>query len=1135
MKKLAYFVMVFVATFLALNVVAIQAQTPVDQWGFLGGRIGGWQFMPGAAPGSASVGGNAQATSAWVALRGQFSSPITATTAQAIVVTGKIEFVGSGIDTWSGLRYGLFRHNSAGTLITSPVDSTRWSGSEADASGYMFTPVSGTNTPVDNNTQFIRVSGNWISSSSGSGPIRAAGLTEQKPRQAVATAGTYEFAFSVQPLANGTKEVRFYLIKGSAAQSTQATYYFGGSFIDTTTIVPTFNGVVFAAHTNEGSGSLPDLRQVKLTDVKAGLGAPITVPEAPWSAFYVSDWGSTPPRGTGWPILNRSTTVIGDASMGGTEPPKTWATIRGGFGTDLEVPTDKALIVSGQLEYVGGGVGGSYVGLRYALTYLQGATLNYKNTDSARWVYTSGFYGYELTPRAGTADIANGTNGVGTIWTLKNVAGWNSTYNVDIVPFATVEQAPRFADITEGVYDWAISVQRLADGSNEVRWYLVKKAAAGQPTTYWFGGTAIDTKAITTKFNGICFGIGDGITTGLKQFNLIGVKVDYGNPITVPAAPWAAFYVQNWGSTPPRGTGWPILNRSTTVIGDASMGGTEPPKTWATIRGGFGTDLEVPTDKALIVSGQLEYVGGGVGGSYVGLRYALTYLQGATLNYKNTDSARWVYTSGFYGYELTPRAGTADIANGTNGVGTIWTLKNVAGWNSTYNVDIVPFATVEQAPRFADITEGVYDWAISVQRLADGSNEVRWYLVKKAAAGQPTTYWFGGTAIDTKAITTKFNGICFGIGDGITTGLKQFNLIGVKVDLGAPITVPEAPWAAYYVGDWGFYGGKTGGWTLTKPLLGNATITGIDPIADLSSVRGGIGVRVGLKDGKALTVTGKLEFVGGGFEAWGSLRCGIFYSSNPGRLGTTGWSGTEGLNYGYLFLPPSGSNGPVDWTGTPGTWGGIIGGIWRNPGSDTAYVLGADLQSPANAVGSAGVYNFTISISPAGTGKNEVSFSLVKTDNSYSFKVKRIDTHSPLASTQFNCVAFAFNHGNTTTAINLTDVKVDLVDHIVKVEEPPAATIPTAYALSQNYPNPFNPSTVIGYDIPKNSHVSVRIYDVLGRLVATLVDGVQSPSSYRVQWNPAGLSSGVYFYRIQAQSLDGSGDFSAVKKLLLTK
>ncbi len=95
--------------------------------------------------------------------------------------------------------------------------------------------------------------------------------------------------------------------------------------------------------------------------------------------------------------------------------------------------------------------------------------------------------------------------------------------------------------------------------------------------------------------------------------------------------------------------------------------------------------------------------------------------------------------------------------------------------------------------------------------------------------------------------------------------------------------------------------------------------------------------------------------------------------------------------------------------------------------------------------------------------------------------------------------------------------------------------IPKEFALFQNYPNPFNPSTVIRYDLPKNSYVRVAIYDILGRVVANLVDGSQSANRYSVTWSPTDLSSGIYFCRIQAQSQDGSSNFTSVKKLLYMK
>jgi hypothetical protein len=95
--------------------------------------------------------------------------------------------------------------------------------------------------------------------------------------------------------------------------------------------------------------------------------------------------------------------------------------------------------------------------------------------------------------------------------------------------------------------------------------------------------------------------------------------------------------------------------------------------------------------------------------------------------------------------------------------------------------------------------------------------------------------------------------------------------------------------------------------------------------------------------------------------------------------------------------------------------------------------------------------------------------------------------------------------------------------------------LPDKFALFQNYPNPFNPSTTIRYDLPKSAYVQVIIYDVLGRQVAKLVDGIQQASQQSVVWNPAALSSGVYFCRIEARATDGTETFSAVKKLLYMK
>lgn len=88
---------------------------------------------------------------------------------------------------------------------------------------------------------------------------------------------------------------------------------------------------------------------------------------------------------------------------------------------------------------------------------------------------------------------------------------------------------------------------------------------------------------------------------------------------------------------------------------------------------------------------------------------------------------------------------------------------------------------------------------------------------------------------------------------------------------------------------------------------------------------------------------------------------------------------------------------------------------------------------------------------------------------------------------------------------------------------------PKRFELLQNYPNPFNPLTKIGYELPYGTNVSLKIYDVLGREVLTLVDGMQEVGHQEATFDATSYSSGVYFYKLQASN------YSAVKKLMLLK
>ncbi len=92
-----------------------------------------------------------------------------------------------------------------------------------------------------------------------------------------------------------------------------------------------------------------------------------------------------------------------------------------------------------------------------------------------------------------------------------------------------------------------------------------------------------------------------------------------------------------------------------------------------------------------------------------------------------------------------------------------------------------------------------------------------------------------------------------------------------------------------------------------------------------------------------------------------------------------------------------------------------------------------------------------------------------------------------------------------------------------------AEGVPIAFTLEQNYPNPFNPATVIGYQLPVSSEVRLEVYDMLGRRVAVLENGMRTAGRHQVAFDASSLSSGMYFYRIQA------GEFAETRKMMLVK
>jgi photosystem II stability/assembly factor-like uncharacterized protein len=133
-------------------------------------------------------------------------------------------------------------------------------------------------------------------------------------------------------------------------------------------------------------------------------------------------------------------------------------------------------------------------------------------------------------------------------------------------------------------------------------------------------------------------------------------------------------------------------------------------------------------------------------------------------------------------------------------------------------------------------------------------------------------------------------------------------------------------------------------------------------------------------------------------------------------------------------------------------------------------------------------------------------------------------TPTPNTNADLRNVVFA----SATQGIMMGYYNVVKVSIATAVEETRGA-VPTAYVLNQNYPNPFNPTTTISYSLPRSSFVDLKVYDLLGRNVATLVQNEQSAGTHSAVFDAKGLASGVYVYTLKA------GDFTATKSLVLIK
>jgi hypothetical protein len=147
--------------------------------------------------------------------------------------------------------------------------------------------------------------------------------------------------------------------------------------------------------------------------------------------------------------------------------------------------------------------------------------------------------------------------------------------------------------------------------------------------------------------------------------------------------------------------------------------------------------------------------------------------------------------------------------------------------------------------------------------------------------------------------------------------------------------------------------------------------------------------------------------------------------------------------------------------------------------------------------------------------------SLPGAGNSNSPKAYSFIDNSPLSKGKYSYRLKQIDNDGDYKYSNTVEVGIKLV--------------PVVYSLEQNYPNPFNPSTRIKYSIPFESNVRVTVFNALGEAVRELTNELQGAGTYEVSFNSLGISSGVYFYSIMANSRDGKQSFRETKKMLLLK
>ncbi len=296
-------------------------------------------------------------------------------------------------------------------------------------------------------------------------------------------------------------------------------------------------------------------------------------------------------------------------------------------------------------------------------------------------------------------------------------------------------------------------------------------------------------------------------------------------------------------------------------------------------------------------------------------------------------------------------------------------------------------------------------------------------------------------------------------------------------------------------------------WTLMY-LSGNSTFTGVSfPTSSLGFASG--------SDGRLhKTTNGGIDWFDAGVHlSNGSINTIVFIDTLNGYIGGGAPSFKKTIDGGFNWSNIGGYTGTInDIYFLDETHGWAVGA------NDILIFDGNNWLRIANPSSNNLSSVFFIDLSEGWiVGMNgEILHS---TDGGINWTAQTSGTTATLRDVFFTSLTNGYAVGNNGTILHYTQ--------ITDVEEQPTQL--TEFKLEQNYPNPFNPSTVISYQLPISSKVTLQVYDILGREVATLIDEEKSAGSYEIDFNASHLASGIYYYQLRA------GDFVQTRKMILVK